>query len=116
MQTGNVQPPGQLLQVAMTVAAIAIALATLTAENETLGVSWLRVDAWFLVGGLLSLGESAFAMGELWKDAGLDALDLLPLTNPNRPEAFAGHDNALRLTMWDMLAIGVAYVAIGLYF
>jgi hypothetical protein len=57
-------------------------------------------------------------MADLWEDAGLDALDLLPLPNPDRPESSASHDHALRFTAWGMLLIGLAYwaVALGLYF
>jgi hypothetical protein len=110
------QNPGELLQVTATVAAIAIALATLTAQEENLRVDWLRVDILFLLGGLLTLTGSAFAMAELWLEAGLDALDLMPLPNPTRPERLAEHDNAVRFTAWGRLLIGVAYgaVAVGL--
>lgn len=118
MQRGGTRPPGELLQTSMTVAAIAIALATLSVESDSVGVDWFPVDAFFLVGGLLSLCGSVFAMVELWEEAGLDAIDFMLLPNPDRPPTFGWHDHTLRFTSWGMLLIGLAYgaVTVGIYF
>lgn len=116
MPPGTRHQPGELLQVASTIAAVAIALATLTAQEESLQVGWFPIDLFFLLGGLFSLLGSVFAMVELWREADLDLLDFLPLPNPDRPANLGDHDHALRFTAWGILFIGEAYgaVAVGL--
>ena len=115
MRPAGSRPPGELLQTSTTIAAVAIALATLTAEDESLLVDWLPVDILLLLGGLSSLAGSLFAMVALWEEAGLTPLDLVPLPNPHREE-LSDHDQALRFTTYGMLLLGVAYgaIAVGL--
>lgn len=112
MLPGTHHQPGELLQVTSTIAAVAIALATLTAQDRSLQVGWFPIDLFFLLGGLFSLLGSVFAMVELWREAGLDLFDFLPLPNPNRPAELGDHDHALRFTAWGILFIGLAYGAV----
>jgi hypothetical protein len=92
------RPPGELLQVAITVAGIAVALAAIRPESEA--------APFFRSAGLISLVGSAYAMSRLWQDAGLGPRDLFPHRGTDLRYL------SLLFTAWGMILLALAYAAL----
>ena len=90
--------PAELLQVTITVAGFAIALVAFDPRGA--------VAPYLLVAGLMSLGGSGHALAAMWQDAGLSWRALVTLR-------LSLHEAALVYTVWGMLMLGIAYIALG---
>ncbi|MGH2532425.1 MAG: hypothetical protein ACRDJW_08975 [Thermomicrobiales bacterium] len=108
----RLEPGNGLLQIGATLAAIAIALATLTHREgpELRGVH--AIPALFLLAGLVALIGSLYAMAQLWEEMGLTTRDVFgdrahaaDLLSPN---AYL----ALVVTTWGLWILSAAYLAL----
>lgn len=99
-----------LLQLATTVSAIAIALATFALdEGPTIGDVHL-IPLSLLLAGLLALFGSLYAMAEIWREAGMSLIGLLGdlPRSIDRPDPY--RYTALVVTTWDLVALNASYV------
>lgn len=108
--------PGDLLQVALTLAAIAVALATLTLDRGPRIASFRVLPVALLLGGLPAVFASMTAMGEIWWSAEMAPSDILghtpwnPARNRQIDETYTYH--AIILTTWSIYLLGALYVVL----
>jgi hypothetical protein len=102
----------EVLQVATTVAAVAIALAALTEDEGPSGGGIHAIPAIFLIAGLLALIASLYALSAVWTEEHMSPRDLLPRTQPLPEQPDPNAYLALVFSMWGLLLLGVAYLVL----
>ncbi len=103
---------GVLLQIGATIAAIAVALATLgQGEGPTIGEVEILLGA-FLVVGLVNIFGSLWAMAAIWDAAGLRMSEDLLAGNTDGHPALAPHSYQALVTMtWGLWFLTIVYIA-----
>lgn len=116
MQERQLTPAGDLLQIAITIAAIAVALAALTLDRGPVIRGVRPVPVSFLLSGLPAVFGGMYAMGDLWSQEGMSVRDALGHHPWNRARGRPIDDgyayNALVLTTWGIYLLGSLYVVL----
>jgi hypothetical protein len=103
-----------LLQIGTTIAAIAVALATLGEDDgPTLGDDLHIVPAAFLFVGLVAIYASLFALSAIWVAAGMRFSDDILAGNADaHPDLAPFTYQALVAVTWSMWFLTIVYVAL----
>ena len=102
--------PAVLLQIGTTIAGIAVALATLTRDEDALADDFQEVSLALLLVGLVSTYASLYAMAALWHRAGISSRDILAGHETDYPHLPRHTYQALIVSTWGLWFLAGVYV------